>query len=434
MKKRITRYMMAFAMVAGLSLTAACGREATLPDQSEKTEQNMEDTGVSPEDTDKEEDVSVEDAEQSGQTKDGEQDETMTDRQGAHVVASTDAECIAEIEQLRETTPVLPAETELLAEMARCVTFSRILDDQGGIFSEMSEEKRGFLRNQIYREVMSRENALSGAIPVEDSEGRYDADKLIPMDEAEVFLRDVYGEKNFVPLEYLERVEDGYILFSCGDGEPWEIIEHMQFFEDENHFLLRGPSFYEDNGGSIAFKGYAEILFAKNPDSRYGVTLLYGRYRDEKVNVTSVETSSELPSANGKNYSGMNLVDEDYTTAWVEGVSGNGVGETITLHLEKEQLVYGVQICNGYTANYDLYNKNGLLTDVRIDFGKGKVADGSLNGYAFEGISEDYLAEYNLNKVELDEPVMTDTITITITGAKPGVKYDDICVSEIKVY
>ena len=107
MKKRITRYMMAFAMVAGLSLTAACGREAALLDQSEKTEQNIQDAGVSPEGTDKEEDVSVEEAqhpgkgdnsgkeEQSGQIKDGEQEKTMTDRQGAHVVASTDAECIA---------------------------------------------------------------------------------------------------------------------------------------------------------------------------------------------------------------------------------------------------------------------------------------------------------------------------------------------------
>ena len=44
------------------------------------------------------------------------------------------------------------------------------------------------------------------------------------------------------------------------------------------------------------------------------------------------------------------------------------------------------------------------------------------------------LAAMNRFKVGLDEPVVTDTITITITGAKKGAKYDDICISEIWVY
>ncbi|MCR5830710.1 MAG: hypothetical protein K6G67_01035 [Lachnospiraceae bacterium] len=47
--------------------------------------------------------------------------------------------------------------------------------------------------------------------------------------------------------------------------------------------------------------------------------------------------------------------------------------------------------------------------------------------------SED-LASMNRFVVSLDEPVVTDTVRITITGAKKGEKYDDICMSEVLVY
>ena len=38
-----------------------------------------------------------------------------------------------------------------------------------------------------------------------------------------------------------------------------------------------------------------------------------------------------------KSYAAENLIDNDYTTVWVEGASGDGIGETITIHLSKEQ-------------------------------------------------------------------------------------------------
>ena len=75
-----------------------------------------------------------------------------------------------------------------------------------------------------------------------------------------------------------------------------------------------------------------------------------------------------------------------------------------------------------------------MLTEVEVDFGNGITADGKLDGYGYEGFSPENLADSNCNKVELDEPVMTDTIIITITGAKSGSKYDDTCVSVVMVY
>lgn len=347
--------------------------------------------------------------------------------------AVTETQCVQEIDALRKTEPVQPAQTELFAEMARCATFARILDEKGVLFSEMDADRQGRLRSQVFKEVLSEENAFSGAIPYQEGDS-YEADRLIPVSETVDFMQEVYGLSDFTRGEHYEQIEDGFILWSFGDGEPWEIMEHMQFFEDGRYFLLTGPAFYEDNGGSIIYKGYADLLFQKNPDSRYGVTMVYGRYRDEKVEISSVDVSSELPAENGKTYSGNNLTDGDYATVWAEGVSGTGEGESVTLHLSSPQPVFGVQICNGYTADADLYEKNGKVSKVRVDFGEGTVLEQGVDGYGFEGADPETLAQMNLNRIELEAPVVTDTITITITGAEKGTKYDDTCISEIRVY
>ena len=345
----------------------------------------------------------------------------------------TEEECIEKIDILRETKAVRAKNSSTLSDIAGCVTFSRILDDKGMIFSKMDNNKKAALRHQIIDAVMWGESELYGAIPVEASDEKYNADKIIPVEDAKELFKEIYGEEDYTPTEY-EHIEDGYILISYGDGDPWHIVEHMQFFEDENYILLMGPAFYEDNGGSTSFLGYADILFEKNPDSRYGVTLLYGRYREDKIKVASVVTSSQLPDTAGKSYSGMNLVDDDPTTVWCEGVKGTGIGETITLKLDKEQQVFGVMICNGYTANYDLYTNNGMLTKVDVDFGNGYSAEEYLDGFAYEGYTSEDMADSNQNRIEPDGPVMTDTIKITILDAKSGAKYDDTCVSEITVY
>lgn len=49
-----------------------------------------------------------------------------------------------------------------------------------------------------------------------------------------------------------------------------------------------------------------------------------------------------------------NVIDGDLTTGWVEGVSGQGIGETITVYFDGTYLVSGIEIYAGYQKSDDL--------------------------------------------------------------------------------
>ena len=242
-KEKLLRSAFIIVLAAGLMLTAACGKqEGSQGSMSDTLKKKAEDAQTASSDVKDNDEASP--AEPEG-TK--EADEQPAEPEEVKQEILTEAECRAKIELLRGTQPVHPTEARTLSDMAKLVAFSKVLNEQGAIFSKMDNYTRAILRSQIIDEIMWGESVFYKAIPVESSEGRYEADSLIKVDDAEGLFKDIYGEEDFTPAEY-EHVEDGYILLSFGDGEPWHTIEHMQFFEDENYFLTSGPAFYEDNG------------------------------------------------------------------------------------------------------------------------------------------------------------------------------------------
>ena len=338
-------------------------------------------------------------------------------------------EAEAEIEKLLATGPVHPQNATVLKAMADCATCAGAVRKGGALPKELDNDSRSRLRYRFLEAVMWENSDLYEDIATtlgDDTRG-------IDVEEAKRLFREAYGDNDFTPTEY-ETVEDGYIIPQFGDGEPVDLVMASQYFEDDDYILLTGPMLYESNGEGEMYEGVADILFAKNPDSRFGATIVYTRLRDVNITISSVETSSELPPSGGKSYSGSNLIDGDPTTVWAEGAAGTGIGETITLHLDKAQPVYGVQMVIGYTASYEQYKNNGMPTDVEVDFGGARAEGHDLEGYGSEGFSPEDLASMNRFVVSLDEPVVTDTVRITITGAKKGEKYDDICMSEVLVY
>ncbi len=346
------------------------------------------------------------------------------------IKAMTLQQCEDEIKLLLGTESVHPKNAEILQAMSDCATTAGVIDKSGVIFAQMSNDERSRIRYRLLEAVIWWNSEI-----YEDMAVKIDDDTWgMPLEDARKMFMDAYGEDDFSPAER-EEIKDDKIVIPFADGEAVDLVVGRQFFEDEDYILLSGPLFYESNGEGELFLGCADILFVKNTDSKFGATLVYGRCRDVDINIASVEASSELAGSGEKSYSVNNLIDGDPSTVWVEGVHGTGVGETITLHLDKKQPVYGIQLVNGYTAGYEQFTNNGTLTSVKVDFGEGKTANSDeLWGYGNENFSPQDFADMNRFRIGLDEPVITDTITITITGADKGAKYDDTCVSEIWVY
>ncbi len=116
------------------------------------------------------------------------------------------------------------------------------------------------------------------------------------------------------------------------------------------------------------------------------------------------------------------LCDGDISTAWVEGVSGQGIGEFITITLDGTYLVSGLRIYNGHQYSSDIYYKNSRPSSITITCS---------NGTSFDVDLSDTLGQ---QEVTFSSPQEINSATITINGVYPGSKYEDTCISEMGLY
>jgi hypothetical protein len=320
---------------------------------------------------------------------------------------------------------------ETLLQMSRAAVQAKVCNADGVIFSQMATAEQNMLNYEIINATYG-EGVFSSQLQVNTGELA-----SCNLAEADSLFEDTYGCKGIAADENgLLCPEDELLYINFADGDIWYSIYSGQVRENENYYMLSGPYFYGSNGDmSEWLQGYVDVLFIKNESSRFGVTMAYAATYTEEKKVVSVDASSRLESQEGKTYEGSNLIDGDYNTAWVEGVNGVGEGESVTLHLQNPTEVYGVLIYNGYLASADLYEKNGKVSKVRVDFGNGVTLEEETPTYELYN-SEDEVntCEYYIGRIELDTPVITDTITITILEAQAGTKYDDTCMSEVEVY
>ena len=101
---------------------------------------------------------------------------------------------------------------------------------------------------------------------------------------------------------------------------------------------------------------------------------------------TKVTASSSTKPVGSFSYTPSKTIDKDNTTAWLEGVKGNGINEWIKFTADAEQYVNGFVLYNGYQKNEKTYINNGKISKVLVTF-----ADNSTLEYE--------LPKQNFNKV-----------------------------------
>ena len=133
-------------------------------------------------------------------------------------------------------------------------------------------------------------------------------------------------------------------------------------------------------------------------------------------------TSTSALAEYGMEHSADRAFDGDITTAWVEGVSGNGVGEAISVAFDGTYWVNGFRIYAGYHKSEDLYYKNSRPSEITLSF-----SDGTVQSFTLRDV-------YAPQDITLFYPVTTTDVTITVSWAYSGHKYEDTVISEISFY
>ena len=218
-----------------------------------------------------------------------------------------------------------------------------------------------------------------------------------------------------------------------GDGVPDEDEylsddEELIYYYGDQQVSEEEYESYKHKGDTKALSGsmtYEQILNK------------LGSPAGDRLKIVGASATSELNVASKDNatYIATNASDGDIKTAWVEGVDGNGEGQSITLYLDGVHNISRLKIYNGYMKNKRRYAINGKVTKAIIDYGNGYQQTVNVNTVYVPEEEADFEPYEIIETVVVPEQdVSTDTITITIEEATAGSTYHDTAISEIIVY
>ena len=82
----------------------------------------------------------------------------------------------------------------------------------------------------------------------------------------------------------------------------------------------------------------------------------------------AVRASSTLPAQGKASYGVAHLCDDDPTTAWVEGISADGIGEYVEISDWELPVDGGISILNGYQSSRTSWENNGRVKRLQVSF------------------------------------------------------------------
>lgn len=116
------------------------------------------------------------------------------------------------------------------------------------------------------------------------------------------------------------------------------------------------------------------------------------------------------------------LFDGRLDFGWVEGVKGPGLGESMTLTFDAPVTIAAVELWNGYQRSDDHFKKNARAKKVTL------TVDGQ------PPVELAVKDAQGPQKLALPKAASSKTLTLTIKEAYPGTKYDDLVLSELRVW
>ena len=195
-----------------------------------------------------------------------------------------------------------------------------------------------------------------------------------------------------------------------GNQDDWKVVEDEESQTTEQEIALE---IVTENSSTEETQERQKENISNEPEKDKAPEV---RMRDVK----DVSASSYLSEKNIKHVTDR-IMDGDTTTAWVEGVEGNGEGESITFTFGDLYVVSDIKIWNGYQKSEDLYYKNARPSELELEF-----SDGSTERISLQDTSSGF-QEFAL------ERHVTSYVKIKIISTYEGSKYEDTVISEIEL-
>jgi len=144
---------------------------------------------------------------------------------------------------------------------------------------------------------------------------------------------------------------------------------------------------------------------------------------DKERFLTAQASSTLLEEGKPTDYlSADKAIDGDISTAWVEGMEGPGISESLTINLCRELELSGIALIPGYAQSQEVFWGNNRLKKARLEF-----SDGS----SFEQSFTDQICMQDISLPDSFVGLKTRYVKITILEVYPGSRWDDTCISEV---
>lgn len=129
--------------------------------------------------------------------------------------------------------------------------------------------------------------------------------------------------------------------------------------------------------------------------------------------------SSVLKPIKANHYNPGMMFDGTRETAWVEGDTADGVGETLSLHFGRERTLVGFEIINGYDKDQKTWANNS-----RVKMLEATAANSPNLSIQLQDVR-------GPSRVDFNPPLKTSYLELQISEIYPGAKYRDTAISEL---
>ena len=308
-----------------------------------------------------------------------------------------------------------------------------------------------FASRRIYRQQRQWDSAK-----MRSKDGAETTMMVVQEQSISAFLRSALGyTPNPLPVGSPAYQENGKYYYQYADGEPLYTLRLHKMEEAEEYTNVTTELIEWGNAGTYTQGIY---VFEIKPDPESGYKFSIRTVRRQPNQAASLfdwaEASSTLDDQYGNNYDANNVLDRNPSTAWVEGVSGLGIGERVRLYANSSVPVHGIRILSGYDKSPYVFEINAVPVKYTIELSDGTIieadpeqsddliydntapiaVDNQTKYYSMpESTSlEDYT--YCWDFISFGREIQTEWIRVTIRDAKYGSKYEDTCITEIIPY